>query len=195
MSKAIQSMEAIAGAGTLRNSAGKRAGPDEAGGFSRLLSAGQAEHAAHAQPAEGQTVPESGKSLPDEQHQARAGDRPDPDTETASARAQDVASTPEGQQPDAASQVELPLVGVPAQPVALPDAVTSDAAVPADPATEITLPPGQIAPQDPPAAVAVGVPAVDVLPFGTPADAPLDAGAADAAQATAVAAGPVAQVA
>ena len=125
----------------------------------------------------------------------RAGDRPDPDTETASAGAQDAAPTPEGQQPDAASQVEQPLAVVSAQPVELPDAVTAGAAVSADPSTEITLPPGQVAHQGQPVAVAVGMPVVDALPVSAPADAPLDAGTADAAQAAAVVASPVAQVA
>lgn len=195
MSKAIQSMEAITSAGALRNSACKRAGPDEAGGFSRLMSADQAEHTEHTEPKEAQTVPESGKNLPDGQHRSCAGDRPDPDTETASAGAQDAAPMPEGPQQDVALRVEQPLTVVSAQPVELTDAATSGAAVPAGPAIEITLPPGQVARQDPPAAVADGVPAVDALPVNSPADAPLDAGAADAAQATTVAAGPVAQVA
>ena len=80
MSKAIQSIDtAISSAGALRRGAGKCAGQDEAGGFSRLLSAGRSEQA------EAQAVPGSGKNVPDEPRQADAGDAREADTGTATA--------------------------------------------------------------------------------------------------------------
>lgn len=111
MSKAIQSMDtALPSGGTARSSAGRRAGGVEAGGFSRLLSAGRA---AQAERSEGNAVPECGRKLPEQA--PRQSGQADPEREAV----RDAAPATEGN--DTGQAMADQPVDAPVQSAPVPD--------------------------------------------------------------------------
>jgi flagellar hook-length control protein FliK len=194
MSKAIQTMEtAVAGAGAQRGAAGRPAGPNESGAFSRLLSAGQVEH---ARPTEAQTVPPGGKNLPGEPQQEPARD----DTgalAAAPADGQDRTRTAEQENsaalPDVVAEsivMELPVEGgdTGAAEVAVMDGTT-------EPAVTLAATDGQETVAEEPAAPVGDTIGAEILHTALPVTTPGLAAAQAAEGAAAAAAGPVNQVA
>lgn len=196
MSKAIQSMDTvISGVAVRRGGAGNSSRGDEAGDFSRLLSAGQTPETGSAG---SQNVPDDGKKLPDESPRQSATDNAERETEPAStvvdagpaaAPQQTAAPVPSGEAlaGDTGQPAELP-VEVPADQLAVEEAVAGLADVTGGPADAANAAPEAVNPVSPAVAQATaraGSSGVDPATAGAPVDnaviTPQVAGEADTA--------------